>query len=148
MSDGMEITHNSEDKIFIYGLVDPNTEEIRYIGQARDPEKRFKQHLNDYAGLKKIQLIKELKEKDQIPTLQILCATDTARANVVEKFYIKEISKTTNLTNTTHLIEPFKMKRISLSLEQWKSLEFEAVDKDISTTTLINMVLSEFISRI
>src|SRR6266545_4815521 len=30
---------------YIYGLVDPRDERVRYVGQSHDPERRFRQHL-------------------------------------------------------------------------------------------------------
>jgi hypothetical protein len=32
-------------QIIIYGLFDPRTGELRYVGKARDPQKRLKGHL-------------------------------------------------------------------------------------------------------
>jgi hypothetical protein len=43
------------EKITIYGLVDPNTHEVRYVGQARDPIQRFLGHISEApSGLKPI----------------------------------------------------------------------------------------------
>jgi len=33
--------------VTIYGLVDPATSELRYIGTAKNPQLRLKQHLQD-----------------------------------------------------------------------------------------------------
>jgi len=36
-----------EDKVFIYGLVDPELNQIRYIGKSKDPEERLRDHLKE-----------------------------------------------------------------------------------------------------
>lgn len=30
---------------YVYGLVDPRDDRVRYVGQSQDPERRFRQHL-------------------------------------------------------------------------------------------------------
>ncbi len=35
-----------DDDVLIYALVDPRTEEIRYVGQTRNPHQRYRVHLN------------------------------------------------------------------------------------------------------
>jgi hypothetical protein len=37
----------AEIDVFIYGLIDPRTGAIRYIGKSKNPEKRLQQHLRD-----------------------------------------------------------------------------------------------------
>lgn len=39
-----------EIKIFIYGLVDPRTRTVRYVGGSYDPERRFRDHRYDTKG--------------------------------------------------------------------------------------------------
>jgi predicted GIY-YIG superfamily endonuclease len=38
---------NQPDKTYIYGLADPTTKEIRYVGKADDPQARLSQHLQE-----------------------------------------------------------------------------------------------------
>lgn len=42
-----EKTRPYEGEMVIYGLFDPRTGKLRYIGKARDAQKRLKQHLRD-----------------------------------------------------------------------------------------------------
>lgn len=62
-----------QEKTFIYALVDPITEQVRYIGKSNNPRKRYNAHLTDTRFSKhKINWIKKLKEQSLVPVLQIL----------------------------------------------------------------------------
>lgn len=62
---------------YIYGLVCPETDRIRYIGKAIDPERRFKCHLADAKSNKyrhhTANWIKGLLRRDQEPRLVMFC---------------------------------------------------------------------------
>lgn len=62
-----------QENTFIYALVDPITEQVRYIGKSNNPRKRYNAHLTDTRFCKhKINWIKKLKEQSLVPVLQIL----------------------------------------------------------------------------
>ena len=56
---------------FIYGLVDPRTDEIRYIGKANDIRQRLKNHLNParYRPTHKFNWIRKLRRLNMKPYL-------------------------------------------------------------------------------
>ncbi len=62
---GMETT-------FIYALIDPDTEEIRYIGKADNPKERFRKHLYDKHKCYRTSWIKSLLTEGKKPKLKIL----------------------------------------------------------------------------
>jgi len=78
----------------IYGLIDPITQELKYIGQTiKSPEVRLEGHLRDarYAkyGTKNIRWIKSLQEKGINPVLVVLESNlDINQLNELEIFYI------------------------------------------------------------
>lgn len=91
--------------VYIYALCDPDTGEIRYVGQTTDIERRYKQHLqvigkpNTYRKSWIQSLLKQGKE----PVMRILEeATDDAWIER-EKWWINEMrrqgARLTNLTN-------------------------------------------------
>lgn len=58
---------------FIYALIDPVSSEVRYVGKADNPEKRYKAHLHsNYNNTKKECWIKSLKNNILKPSLVIL----------------------------------------------------------------------------
>src|SRR5579885_3311453 len=69
---GNQMEKNPQDKTCIYGLVDPNTKEIRYVGKADDPQARLKQHLQEKGDSEKHRWLGSLAEQGQIPELRIL----------------------------------------------------------------------------
>lgn len=60
-------------EVFIYGLMDPTTEEIRYIGKSVEPETRFRSHCNDNrVGIYNSRWIQKLARQGLSPRLEIL----------------------------------------------------------------------------
>jgi hypothetical protein len=58
---------------FIYALVDPRNNEVRYIGKSDNPVKRFKDgHLCDKETHPKVSWIKSLRKLGLLPVLQII----------------------------------------------------------------------------
>ena len=89
--------------IHIYGLVDPRTKEIRYIGKSMRVKARFRDHLKDPAKTHKANWIKSLKKLNLIPTLVILEEiADNEDWISREIFWIKTArEKGWNLVNST-----------------------------------------------
>jgi len=73
---------------FIYELIDPITDETRYIGKANNPKGRFAGHLNDKSKAYKNNWIKSLKNKGLKPILNIIDEVNNEEAGYWEIFYI------------------------------------------------------------
>lgn len=73
---------------YIYGLVDPDSLEIKYVGQTKNPENRFKQHLKIEIENRKVFWIANLKRKGKKPILQIIEKIETKRPDFHEKKWI------------------------------------------------------------
>lgn len=88
--------------IYIYGLVDPTTWYIRYIGQSNKPLRRYGEHVEDEDDTEKCAWIQGLKRKGLKPILVILCTCPDYQADSTERAYIMQFSKTPwGLTNGT-----------------------------------------------
>lgn len=88
--------------VYIYGLADPFTHQIRYVGQSNNPLRRYEEHLDDDDDTPKCDWIRELKRKRAKPTLVYLFACDAWQADSTERAYIQQFSKTPwGLTNST-----------------------------------------------
>lgn len=75
----------------IYGLVDPRTDEIRYVGQSVNPTHRLGQHIyeaEDIRGGAKRRWILDLLANGIRPSLRILAGVRKARADIAEKRWI------------------------------------------------------------
>jgi len=83
---------------YVYGLVDPGTKKIRYIGKTKNPNKRAKDHFrgSKLPLLKK--WIEDLKIKGKEPIFTILETIQKPEVNEREKFYIEQY-KDNNLFN-------------------------------------------------
>lgn len=61
----------------IYALIDPRTEEVRYIGKANSSQKRFAGHLRESRRKYPVYAwIQSLRAQSLIPRLQVLEVTD------------------------------------------------------------------------
>lgn len=80
---------------FIYGLIDPRTNQIKYIGKSDNPKKRLKEHISESRkknkfGTKKENWINKLFSLNLKPKLKIINKVKFEEYNYWEEFYIKE----------------------------------------------------------
>lgn len=65
--------HTPQDKTFIYVLIDPETNEIRYVGKTTmDIQARMYKHLSDKAKTHKVYWIQSLVKRGLKPTIQVV----------------------------------------------------------------------------
>lgn len=90
---------------YIYGLFDPTTGEIRYIGRTWNVDKRYKTHCFTIDKSPKAQWIKSLAANGQRPEVAILQeCSDTSDAKRAEYDWImKVISAGGNLLNARYV---------------------------------------------
>lgn len=94
---------NGDTIIFIYGLVDPRTDIIRYIGWTINPKRRLRDHLSSYNLKKnthKNSWIKQLLCENLRPNIIILEENVYTNFSERERYWIKYY-KENNLTNLT-----------------------------------------------
>lgn len=77
--------------VYIYGLKDPETKEIRYVGKANNAKARYHQHVkgHDLTNNHKRGWINNLAERGLLPELVILEETDERHWEEREKHLIK-----------------------------------------------------------
>lgn len=70
----------------IYALIDPISNEVRYIGKANDAQKRFKSHLSETRRNTPVYCwIKSLRERALVPKLQIIAVCAEADWKEMER---------------------------------------------------------------
>lgn len=57
---------------YIYGLIDPETEEIRYVGKSIRPTQRLQNHMNEVSNCHRSHWLQSLKRRGLKPELMIL----------------------------------------------------------------------------
>jgi group I intron endonuclease len=85
---------------YIYKLIDPETNEVRYIGKTtRTLKKRYKEHLTDTRySTHKVNWISKLKMNDKLPIIELIEECDDNISSEREKYWITQFE---NLTNST-----------------------------------------------
>lgn len=78
---------NSE-TTFIYALVDPNTQQIRYVGKSNDPQVRLYRHFREKGNTYKVKWLQSLKEKGQTPEILILEEVHVSQWQERESYWI------------------------------------------------------------
>lgn len=73
--------------IFIYILLDPDTNNPVYVGKSKDPVRRYAGHLNSANAYNKAwkDYITNLRRQLKMPVLQIIAYTDSREAEAIEK---------------------------------------------------------------
>jgi group I intron endonuclease len=90
--------------VFIYALKCPDTLQVRYIGKAKNPQKRLQLHLipsQRRSHTHKNHWLSSLLALGKKPILEILERTTEAEWQERERFYIQEYRQLSELTNTT-----------------------------------------------
>jgi hypothetical protein len=90
--------------VHIYGLTEPGTDFVRYVGYAVNLRKRFCTHLNEAkhkTGTHKLHWLRFLLERDQKPGMVVLETTDEEHYKEREIHWITMLKSTNNLTNST-----------------------------------------------
>lgn len=89
---------------FIYCLIDPRDNQIRYVGKSNNPKERLKNHCNParYRPTYKFNWIKKLRQLELKPILKILEEVDIEIWKQKEKYWIDFYkSEGFNLVNYT-----------------------------------------------
>jgi hypothetical protein len=96
--------------IYIYGLVDPRTNEVRYVGAAKNPWLRRSRHLSEARSPEKSTTPKAVWLRDLLsaglePQVLILAYTTRANWREVEEKWIRSFPNLTN-SNGTRIEDP------------------------------------------
>lgn len=90
------------DTLYIYALLDPRTDAIRYVGMSKCPEMRLRDHRKDKANSHKTHWIQQLKQYGIEPKVYILEECDITNWQVKEQLWISGLRRLGySLTNTT-----------------------------------------------
>jgi predicted GIY-YIG superfamily endonuclease len=82
--------NNIINHVYIYSLSNPISNEIKYVGKAKNIEKRLREHLYEKANNKKNNWIKSLKKMNLIPKIEIIDIVDECEWQFWEKYWISQ----------------------------------------------------------
>lgn len=88
---------------YIYALLAPESDEIRYVGKANDPWKRLKEHLTEatHETHHRANWLKLLMSQGHTPRLEIVAEVPVAEWKCWERYYIQYFRDSGfNLVNT------------------------------------------------
>ena len=85
---------------YVYVLVDPITNKIRYIGRTKNPDKRYVGHLNGNSNGYILNWVDNLKQQGKRPILKIIDDTcDFERIKEIELDLIRTFDRRFLLNN-------------------------------------------------
>lgn len=89
--------------VAIYGLIDPRTGVICYIGKTKNIEARYRQHtMRGYGSRAMCDWMRDLRRHRKKPRMSILEITDQAEARWREYRWIRKYHRHINLLNTMY----------------------------------------------
>lgn len=115
---------------FIYVLIDPETQEVRYVGKANNPQVRFGSHLRDKQNTHKTNWIRKLQSKGLKPLMEVIEEVPYEQWKEREMFWIAFYqAQGCNLTNSTgggdgHDLAPESRAKISAAAKARKREPF------------------------
>ena len=141
--------------VFIYELIDPITDETRYIGKTNNIIGRFSGHLNDNSFTYKANWIKSLKKRNLKPILNIIDEVNNEEAGYWEMFYISLYrSWNCRLTNGTRGGEGGSTNKGKKFSEEWiknlklgKSKEYKELKRKRKIKSLIERLIKPEIRK-
>jgi hypothetical protein len=84
----------------IYGLYDPDTDELRYVGKANNAKKRLKTHVLERGYRRPVNnWVKSLIEQGKAPVMKILEVVDADKWEEAERRLIAKYRQTCKLLN-------------------------------------------------
>lgn len=77
--------------VFIYKLIDPDSMEVRYIGQTKRPAERLTQHCRpvEYLDSKLTRWLVRLRHQGQKPIMTVITETTAQTADDLEQYWIR-----------------------------------------------------------
>jgi predicted GIY-YIG superfamily endonuclease len=83
------------DLICIYALIDPIDKKVKYVGQTKDPSKRYNEHIRTakYHVTLKEQWIHALLTVGHMPEFKVLELCTSLNKDEREKYYIQKYRK-------------------------------------------------------
>lgn len=73
---------------YIYALVCPLTNKVRYIGKSNNPVRRYTEHMDDNANTAKVRWLRKIKRHGLQPSLLILERCDRILWRERERYWI------------------------------------------------------------
>ncbi len=130
----------------IYGLADPENEEVFYVGQSVHPGKRYREHLNDHSPSRKTAKIEELAIKELVPKLLIIEWVVSNEADAHEiywmNYYQEQGHTLTNVANNSKIVEWTRPIRPSsrglLSTKFYRKTYYSSLQCDQDITAIRN----------
>jgi hypothetical protein len=89
---------------YIYGLVDPDSGMVRYVGKSDEPKVRYLRHIGTQelrADTHKARWLRELLAENKKPVLLVLACVPSLQWQNYERYWIAHLKPLGMLTNTT-----------------------------------------------
>jgi hypothetical protein len=94
----------NQQTVYIYGLTEPGSDLIRYVGYAKNLNGRFRSHLTEAAkkgGTHKRHWLRKLLDAGQLPGIVKIEETTKGLCQERERYWIKNLKLTNDLVNST-----------------------------------------------
>jgi hypothetical protein len=135
----------------VYGLADPRSGVIRYVGKARDAEERLKRHFEKPSKRVKVWL-DDLASEDRVPAIVVLATVPEEDALLREAQWIEGLNRTgpklLNVAGTVRRTGPTVVVTARFPQETWDRVDAMASRLGCTRSDVMRDALDRFRARV
>lgn len=135
--------NHTENKFYVYALVCPIENMVKYVGATKNPDLRYKNHLKTSVNKRKGDWIKSLNEKGKTPVMKILFSTNSITDCAdKERFYINSYRLTilNSNSNFSYKAKRSKFKKISAKDTSVKTFLMTATENGFKLSIIAELM--------
>ncbi len=128
--------------IAIYKLLDPATNELRYVGQTKNPKSRMQGHMSGHLGW-----VHELKSAGKAPVMEFIEWVSEDQADEREAFWIRQLKLDGVQLLNKQLLPSVPTASLKISTDLHRRLKIHAVQNGFRLQDFIERVLEKSLNR-
>jgi len=132
---------------YIYILIDPITNSVRYVGKSVNPLTRYSQHCNAYDNSEKYKWILDLKNNGYKPEMKIIDKVPNEIAHERESFYITEYLKNGHDLFNISSVSEWATVSFKVPLPMLEKLKLARIKSELDINEFYINIINDFFNQ-